>query len=61
MKTTLINDLMQAVEEYNEVQPNEDFTLDWWDDVIDNLQDRNDEKEIKQIIELVKTATAELK
>ncbi len=56
-----IEKLMQAVEEYNEVQPNEDFTLDWWNDVMDTLQDRNDEKEIETITELVKQATKELK
>lgn len=49
--------LMQAVEEYNEVQPNEEMTLDWWDDVIDTLKDRNDEKEIKEVTAAIKEAT----
>lgn len=57
----LLEKLIQVVEEYNEVQPNEDFTLDWWNDVIDTLRDRNDEEEIETIIEVLERAIAELK
>lgn len=58
---TGIEMLQKAVEEYNEVQPNEEMTLDWWEDVIDTLQDRDDEKEIREVTEAVKEATEALK
>lgn len=45
-----INHLMEVVEEYNELQQDESKKLDWHNDVIDNINDLNDEKEIRQFI-----------
>lgn len=45
-----INHLMEVVEEFNELQQDESKKLDWHNDVIDNIKDINDEKEIKQFI-----------
>lgn len=45
-----INHLMEVVEEYNELQQDESKKLDWHNDIIDNIKDINDEKEIRQFI-----------
>lgn len=45
-----INHLMDVVEEYNELQEDESKKLDWHNDIIDNINDLNDEKEIRQFI-----------
>jgi len=45
-----IETLSAAVEKYNELQTDESARLDWWGDVIDNLNDMQDEKEIEKAI-----------
>lgn len=42
----LIDLLSQAVDEYNELQKDEAKRLDWWEDIVDNLSDTSDEREI---------------
>lgn len=46
----LIDLLSQAVDEYNELQKDEAKRLDWWDDVVDNIGDRQDEDEIRVML-----------
>ena len=43
----MLEHLMQAVEEYNEIV-GEEQQLDWWEDVVSNY-DINNEKEITQV------------
>lgn len=57
----MIELLLKTIEEYNELQTNEEFTLDWWDDVISTLQDRDDEEEIAEVIDTVKQAIEKLR
>ena len=55
----LIDYLMQAVEEYNEVQPVEAQRLDWWE-VIDGI-DENDEQAVINLTWEIKHDTILLK
>lgn len=57
----LIDLLLQAVDEYNELQEDEAKRLDWWDDVVDNISDTSDEKEIARVIATIKYQTEKLK
>lgn len=61
MDLYLIDLLAQAVDEYNELQEDESKRLDWWNDVVDNLSDTNDEKEIAVAIETIKNEIKKLK
>lgn len=57
----LIDLLIQTVDEYNELQKDEAKRLDWWEDIVDNLSDTNDEKVIKAAIDEIKSKTKKLK
>lgn len=59
MDMILIDYLMQAVDEYNEAQPDEELRLDWWE-VIDGI-DENDENAVKNLTWEIKHDTIELK
>lgn len=59
MDMLLIDYLMQAVDEYNEVQPDEGLRLDWWE-VIDNI-DEDDEQTVKNLTLEIKHDTILLK
>lgn len=61
MNEMLVDYLMQAVDEYNELQEDEAKRLDWWEDVVDNLSDTSDEKEIARVIATIKYQTEKLK
>lgn len=61
MDLYLIDLLSQAVDEYNELQKDEAKRLDWWSDVVDNLSDTTDEKEIEAAIAAIKNETKKLK
>ena len=55
----LIDYLMQAVDEYNEAQPDEDLRLDWWE-LIENI-DENDEQTVINLTWEIKHDTILLK
>lgn len=55
----LLDYLMQAVEEYNEAQPNEEMHLDWWE-VIDEI-DKEDEQAVKLLTHEIKRETTVLR
>lgn len=57
----LIDLLSQAVDEYNELQKDEAKRLDWWEDIVDNLSDTSDEREIERVIATIKNETKKLK
>ena len=59
MDMLLIDYLMQAVDKYNEVQPDEGLRLDWWE-VIDNI-DEDDEQTVKNLTLEIKHDTILLK
>lgn len=59
MDMMLIDYLMQAVDEYNEAQPDEGLRLDWWE-VIDNI-DEDDEQTVKNLTLEIKHDTILLK
>lgn len=59
MDLMLIDYLMQAVDEYNEAQPDEELHLDWWE-VIDNI-DEDDEQTVKLLTLEIKHDTIILK
>lgn len=61
MDLYLVDLLSQAVDEYNELQQDETKRLDWWEDVVDNLSDTTDEKEIAAAIAAIKNETKKLK
>lgn len=61
MDLYLVDLLSQAVDEYNELQKDETKRLDWWEDVVDNLSDTTDEKEIEAAITAIKNETKKLK
>jgi len=47
----MLNDLIIAVEKYNELQEDETKQLDWWNDVMDNIHCITDAKEIKYMLD----------
>lgn len=47
----MLNDLIMAVEKYNELQKDEAKQLDWWNDVLDNIHCITDEKEVKAALD----------
>lgn len=47
----MLNDLIVAVEKYNELQKDETKQLDWWNDVLDNIHCITDNKEIKYVLD----------
>lgn len=51
MDLMLIDYLMQAVDEYNEAQPDEDLYLDWWE-VIDNIDEDDEQTVINLTLEI---------
>ena len=57
----LIDLLMQTVDEYNELQDDEEKRIDWWEDVVDNISDTGDEKEIEHVIATIKNEIKKLK
>lgn len=57
----LIDLLIQTVDEYNKLQEDEAKRLDWWEDVVDNISDTGDEKEIERVIATIKNETKKLK
>lgn len=59
MDEMLIDYLMQAVDEYNEAQPDEGLRLDWWE-LIENI-DENDENAVKNLTLEIKHDTILLK
>ena len=59
MDMMLIDYLAQAVDAYNEAQPDEGLRLDWWE-VIDSI-DEDDEETVKQLTLEIKHDTIELK
>ena len=59
MDMILIDYLMQAVDEYNEAQPDEDLRLDWWE-LIENI-DENDEQTVINLTWEIKHDTILLK
>lgn len=59
MDEMLIDYLMQAVDEYNEAQPDEGLRLDWWE-LIENIDD-NDEQTVKNLTLEIKHDTILLK
>ena len=59
MDMMLIDYLMQAVDEYNEAQPDEGLRLDWWE-LIENIDD-NDEQTVKNLTLEIKHDTILLK
>lgn len=61
MDLYLVDLLSQAVEEYNALQTDESKLLDWWEDVVDNINDTEDENEIKQLTADIKREIALLK
>lgn len=56
-----IDKLSAEVERYNELQTEESELLDWWNDVIDNISDMHDEKEIEQAIAEINARIEQLK
>lgn len=59
MDLILVDYLMQAVDDYNEAQPDEDLHLDWYE-LIENL-DEKDEQTIKMLTWEIKHDTIILK
>lgn len=59
MDMMLIDYLMQAVDEYNEAQPDEGLRLDWWE-LIENI-DENDEQTVINLTLEIKHDTILLK
>ena len=51
MDMLLIDYLMQAVDEYNEAQPDEGLRLDWWE-VIDNIDEDDEQTVINLTLEI---------
>lgn len=45
----MLNDLIMAIEKYNELV-GEEQQLDWWSDVLDNIHCITDEKEVKAVL-----------
>lgn len=46
----MLNDLIMAVEKYNELV-GEEQQLDWWNDVLDNIHCITDKKEVKAVLD----------
>lgn len=61
MVLNLLKLLSQAVDEYNGLQEDDAKRLDWWNDVIDNISDTNDEKEITTAIQAIRNEIQKLK
>lgn len=57
----LIDLLIQTVDEYNELQEDEAKRLDWWEDVVNNISDTSDEREIERVIATIKNEIKKLK
>lgn len=51
MDEMLIDYLMQAVDEYNEAQPDEGLRLDWWE-LIENIDDNDEQTVINLTLEI---------
>lgn len=57
----MLNDLIVAVEKYNELQKDESKKLDWWNDVLDNIHCITDEKEVKAALDYLNAEIEKLR
>lgn len=57
----MLNDLIVAIEKYNELQKDESKQLDWWADVLDNIHCITDEKEVKAVLDNLNAEIEKLK